>query len=163
MTAVKTLRPSPITAADFAPYGTVLDKSAAHSYPINDGYATRHDRLAVTDIAQGAAQIALFSATPRRYPCVVDMMERHPLATQAFYPLQNHVWHALVCAAETPTAETLRAFTVPGDIGVQYHRNIWHYPLLVSAERQDFLVVDYCGAGDNLELHTTPLAAEFAP
>lgn len=160
---MKTLRPTPINPADFARYGAVLDKATAHAYPINDGYATRYDRLAITDITDGHAQIAIFAAKPRAYPCVVDMLERHPLATQAFYPLQPHPWHAIVCAGETPTAERLRAFTIPGNIGVQYHRNIWHYPLLIRAARQEFLIVDYSGDGENLEIFDAPLGVEFAP
>ncbi|MFQ5566467.1 MAG: ureidoglycolate lyase, partial [Paracoccaceae bacterium] len=45
----------------------------------------------------------------------------------------------------------LRLFRARGDQGVQYGRGVWHHPLLVLAERQDFLVVDRRGPGKNLE------------
>ena len=44
-----------------------------------------------------------------------------------------------------------QAFLVPGHIGVQYARNVWHHPLIAVGEPSDFLVMDREGEGANLE------------
>ena len=41
-------------------------------------------------------------------------------------------------------------FLAQGDQGVNFHPGTWHHPLLVLAEKQDFLVIDRGGKGDNL-------------
>ncbi|MEX0759344.1 MAG: ureidoglycolate lyase, partial [Tistlia sp.] len=79
----------------------------------------------------------------------IDLLERHPLSSRAFMPLGGRPW--LVVVADTPRAETCRAFRVRGDQGVQYHPGVWHHPLLVLDEPQDFLVVERAGPGTNLE------------
>ncbi len=57
-------------------------------------------------------------------------MERHPLGSQAFVPLQDRPWLVVVCAAPDDLA-SYRAFTATGLQGVNYARNVWHHPLLV--------------------------------
>ena len=44
-----------------------------------------------------------------------------------------------------------RAFAASGRQGVNYRRNVWHHPLLVYADDEQFIVVDRAGPGDNLE------------
>ncbi|MDP6205745.1 MAG: ureidoglycolate lyase, partial [SAR324 cluster bacterium] len=34
--------------------------------------------------------------------------------------------------------------------GVNFKPGVWHHPLLVLAEQQDFLVIDRAGEGENL-------------
>ncbi len=79
------------------------------------------------------------------------MLERHPLGTQAFYPLSLYDWLVVVAEGERPGAGDLRLFRARGDQGVQYARGVWHHPLLILTEQQDFLVVDRRGPGENLE------------
>ncbi len=158
------LKPIPVSAEAFAPDGKVLDKAAATTFNINDGYAVRYDSLAVAEIQDGTAQLAIFSAKKRAYPMEIDMMERHPLGTQAFYPLQAVAWYAIVSNAEVPAADNLTAFSVPADVGLQYNRNIWHYPLLIEADSQDFLIMDYSGdkGKENLEIFSGGGLGKFA-
>jgi ureidoglycolate lyase len=79
-------------------------------------------------------------------------MERHPLGTQAFYPLQDRPWLLVVSNADDPLDPAgLKAFRASGIQGVNYARNIWHHPLLVLEPDSDFLIVDRGGEGDNLE------------
>jgi ureidoglycolate lyase len=82
------------------------------------------------------------------------MMERHPIGSQAFYPLQLHDY--LIVVADKvgfPNPSDLRAFRATGVQGVSYQKNIWHHPLLVIVPNHDFLVVDRGGPGENLEEH----------
>ncbi len=142
------LVPETLTADAFAPFGTVIQTEGARSFPINQGTTTRFDGLAIADIGNGEAAISIFRGTPRPQPIAIEMLERHPLGSQAFFPLSDHDW--LVVVAPHPDAE-LRCFRARGDQGVQYGVNVWHHPLLVLVDSQDFLIVDRTGPGDNLE------------
>ena len=70
-------------------------------------------------------------------------MEKHPIASQSFLPIQNYDWLIVVCEEknEVPDLSTLRCFHVNGDTGVTYNKNVWHHPLLVK-KKQDFWVID---------------------
>jgi ureidoglycolate lyase len=79
------------------------------------------------------------------------MLERHPLGSQAFFPLSPDDWLVVVAKGERPDRGDLRLFRARGDQGVQYGHGVWHHPLLILVEWQDFLIVDRQGPGDNLE------------
>ena len=76
------------------------------------------------------------------------MLERHPLGSQAFIPIDPHGWWVVV--ASTPDAAAVRVFRARGTEGVNYRAGTWHHPLLVDRP-QRFLVIDRGGEGDNLE------------
>ena len=57
-------------------------------------------------------------------------MERHPLGSQIFHPLQDRPWLVVVCA-DPLDAGSYRAFHATGLQGINYGRNVWHHPLLV--------------------------------
>ncbi len=136
----------PLTAAAFAPFGRVIEADPATAREINGGFSTRFHALAQVE---SDADVVLSIFRGRVRPLSVAMVERHPLGTQAFVPLQGKDW--LVVVAEKPEAAALRAFFCRGDQGVQYGVGVWHHPLLVLGEPQDFLVVDRQGEGANLE------------
>jgi len=149
---MKRLTPEPLTAAAFAPFGTVIETEGAASYSINEGTTTRFHALAAAEPGpSGEAILSIFRATRRPEPVEIRMLERHPLGSQAFVPLSPEDWLVVVAAGERPEAGDLRLFHACGDQGVQYGRGVWHHPLLVLTERQDFLVVDRRGPGENLE------------
>ena len=77
-------------------------------------------------------------------------MERHPLGSQIFFPLQDRPWLVLV-AGDVHDFASYRAFTATGRQGVNYARNVWHHPLLVLDAESRFLIVDRKGPGNNLE------------
>ena len=140
------LRPQPLTAAAFAPFGDVIEARPDTAVEINAGYTTRFHALS-TAKSDDRVIMSIFRGRPR--PLSAAMLERHPLGSQAFIPLGGRPW--LVVVAEKPDRAALRAFYCGGDQGVNYHANIWHHPLLVLGETQDFLVVDRAGQGSNLE------------
>ena len=142
----------PLTSKAFAPYGYVIDAGEREPMDINEGTTKRFDNLCTADVNDlgGEAIVSIFRANPRAQPIVLKMMERHPLGSQAFMPLGQQQWIAVVSPAVKPSADTLKAFLVRGDQGLQYHKNVWHHPLLVI-NSQDFLVVDRKGKGKNLE------------
>lgn len=156
----------PLTAADFAPYGDVLDASGAPDKIINQGMCGRfHDRAKLDFDADGRAGVSIFQAEPRALPMPLDMVERHPLGAQAFLPLSRDPFLVVVAPDEDGTPGTPLAFvTAPGQ-GVNYHRNIWHGVLAPLRAPGLFAVVDRIGPGENLqEFHfATPFSLALRP
>jgi len=141
-----------LTRAAFAPFGNVVDAEGARHITINQGFARRADGQATIDVASegGAVNVSLFTAQPRPAPIEIALMERHPLGSQLFAPMQARPWLVVVCA-DPRDASTYRAFRATGRQGVNYARNVWHHPLLVLDADSLFLVVDRAGPGNNLE------------
>jgi ureidoglycolate lyase len=142
----------PLTRAAFAPFGDVIELDGVPPLSINQGFAERFNDLAAIDAAAegGAASISLFAAMPRPQPIAIRLMERHPLGSQIFYPLQDRKWLVLVCNDPLDPA-SYRAFRATGRQGVNYARNAWHHPLLVLDPDSRFLIVDRKGPGNNLD------------
>ena len=140
------LVPEPLTAEAFAPFGRVIEADPATAVEINAGFTTRYHALATAE-TDARTILSIFRGRPR--PLEIAMLERHPKGSQAFVPLGGRPWLAVVAESSDPTA--CRAFMCRGDQGLQYGCNVWHHPLLVLGEAQDFLVVDRDGDGPNLE------------
>ncbi len=141
----------PLTKAAFAPFGEVVEMEGGEQIAINQNFAQRFNNLAHVDIELdgGSVNISLAAAIPRPQPIAVKMMERHPLGSQIFFPLQDEPWLVLVCS-NPQDVNTYRAFKASGQQGINYTRNAWHHPLLVfNASR--FIVVDRQGPSINLE------------
>src|SRR4051812_15997481 len=93
------LKPAPLTAAAFAPYGDVIEcANAAEKRDINYGNTERFHDLANLDLTarEGRAIVSIFRSTPVPRPIEIKIMERHPLSSQAFYPLSNHPYMVAV-------------------------------------------------------------------
>jgi ureidoglycolate lyase len=144
----------PLTESAFAAFGHVVDVLSVAPLEINQGFATRFNDLAEIDVQAdgGRTQICLFTAEPRPTPIIISLMERHPLGSQLFYPLQDRPWLVVVCQDPTD-ASSYRSFRASGRQGVNYARNAWHHPLLVLDPQSRFIVVDRVGPGSNLEEH----------
>lgn len=146
------ISPEPLTREAFRPFGDVIEMAGAAHYTINQGFTERFNDLAFVDVAMegGATNVSLFLGQPRPAPIEVRLMERHPLGSQAFIPLQDRPWLVLV-AGDVHDAASYRAFTCTGQQGVNYARNVWHHPLLVLDADSRFLIIDRKGPGNNLE------------
>ncbi len=146
------LRVQPLSRQAFAPFGEVLETDGAEIRMINDGTTERFHALgtARTDTS-GSVIINLFRGQPRSFPYTIDMMERHPLGSQAFYPLSGKPWLVVVAEDRNGTPGAPQAFLASGKQGVNYRANAWHHPLIALDTVCDFLVIDRGGAGDNLE------------
>jgi ureidoglycolate lyase len=142
-----------LSAKAFEKFGDVIEAIEGDGFGINQGYTWRHHKLATvgTDKPEDEAIISIFSSQRRPVPMAIDMMERHPLGSQAFMPLNDIPF--LVVVAEPgpkPSVKDLKAFVTNGKQGVNYATGVWHHPLLILAPTQDFLVVDRKGQGNNL-------------
>ncbi len=151
------LKPQALTRDAFAPFGDVIQTEGAKHFPINEGTTTRFHDLAEVDTKEqnGRPIISIFRGDPRPMPFPVRVMERHPLASQAFVPLSGRPYLIVVARPEIPdgsglAADDLHVFLAQADQGVNYARNVWHHPLIALEAQSDFLIVDRGGAGDNL-------------
>ena len=146
------LSAQPLTKAGFAPYGDVIETEGATHFTINDGFAERFHDLAGIDVCSGAGQplLNIFRALPRQGPVEITFLERHPLGSQEFIPLEHTPF--LILVARQPEVEALQLFLSNGRQGVNYRRGIWHYPLLAMDRQSDFVVIDRGGPGDNCEV-----------
>jgi len=155
------LRAEPLTAEAFAPYGQVIERSHRHNYPVNGGSSQRFDDLAQLEAdPEGRLALSIFQATARQSPFMLNIMERHPLGSQAFIPLHGQRFLIVVAATRPDPAQAditpLKAFLSNGQQGVNFRRGVWHHPLLALADG-DFLVADRRGAGHNCdEIDITP-------
>ena len=145
----------PLTRAAFAPFGDVLDTDWDRHYPINAGKCERYHDLAPVEAVGPNARvlISIFRGTPYDFPLRLGMVERHPLGSQAFMPLSPAPFLVVVCPDEGGNPGTPHAFVTRPGQGVSYRRDTWHAVLTPIGARQDFLVVDRGGDGDNLVEH----------
>src|SRR5688572_9846792 len=149
---MRELTPETLTAAAFAPFGSVIQASDdAVKMDINDKHAVRYDRLADIDAADegGVGVISLFRAKPLGAR-ELKVFERHPLGSQSFVPLSGRPFLVAVAPAGDFDPANVRLFRVEPHQGVHYRKGVWHHFLLALDGESDFLVVDRAGPGDNL-------------
>lgn len=148
------IRPKPLTQAAFARFGDVIEtEHCAQQFPINTGYTQRFHDLATLDIAAngGRPLINIFRSTPLSTPIVLAVMERHPLSSQAFYPLSNNPYLVAVAPKGTFDVTAVEVFLVSPSQGVNYHPGTWHHFCLALQQTSDFLVIDRGGQGSNCD------------
>jgi ureidoglycolate lyase len=149
-----TLTPETLTREAFAPFGEVIEASdAVRHFTINAGNTERyHDLASIEAGPDGRVIVSIFRGQPRTLPFRVEMMERHPLASQAFIPMSGLPYLVVVApAGEPPTVRDLRVFLAGGGQGVNYGPGVWHHPLLALDVVCDFLVVDRSGSAPNCD------------
>lgn len=153
------IEPQPLTAESFAPFGDVIEVSdEANHFAINDGFTERYHDLAEVDTQQngGRTGMSIFRSTPLERPIAIKMMERHPLASQAFMPLGQAPYLVVVAPKGDFDSQKLQVFIAQSHQGVNYHRGTWHHYCLALNQVSDFLVVDRivdrAGDGENCDV-----------
>jgi ureidoglycolate lyase len=149
-----TLHVEPLTPEAFAPFGELIEASdAAQHFTINAGNTERyHDLARIEPGPDGRVIVSIFRGQPRTLPFTVQMMERHPLASQAFIPMSGKPYLVVVApAGNPPGVEDLKVFLARADQGVNYATGVWHHPLLALEGVCDFIVIDRSGPGHNCD------------
>lgn len=148
------LKPEKLSAEAFAPYGDVIECSdTAEQNHINHGHTVRFHDLARLDLnaGQGRPLVSIFRSTPMERPVPVKVMERHPLSSQAFYPLSGHPYLVVVAEKGDFDPDRLKAFLAGPAQGVNYHAGTWHHYSLALEDISDFLVIDRGGPEENCD------------
>ena len=149
------IKPKKITRKNFQKYGDLISAKKKKSININDGYAKRFDNLCRinTSSKKGKTIMSIFSAKKRKFPMNIKMMEKHPLGSQAFVPMNETTFLVFVAPkGKRPNTKKIESFIVPKQTGINYKPGIWHFPL-ISSKNMNFLVIDRKGIGNNLVIH----------
>ena len=143
----------PLTRTDYAPFGEIIETSGSEHFTINQGTTERYHDLARVDVhaQRGRPLINIFRAQPQSLPLSISMMERHPLSSQSFVPLNGARFLVVVAPPGEFRIDALRAFLAQGGQGVNYAAGVWHHPVLALDQETDFLVIDRGGPGDNCD------------
>ncbi|MCJ2123291.1 ureidoglycolate lyase [Methylobacterium sp. J-077] len=118
---MRTITLSAITAEAFAPYGEVLDTPAS---PPRQDQAGQIQNTRPT----ARANLALIQSDPMDRLMPLHRLERHPHSSQAFVPLSVAAYVVVVAPDRdgSPDEEGIRAFQVPGQVGINYRAGAWH-------------------------------------
>lgn len=151
----------PLDAEAFAPFGDVIDASGVPDTLINAGACRRfHDRARLAVDAAGRLGVSVFASRCHALPVTIEMLERHPLGSQAFLPMSADPFLVVVAPDRDGEPGAPRAFlTRPGQ-GVNLLRGTWHGVLTPLGSSGLFAVVDRIGPGENCEVRR--LAQPFA-
>ena len=141
-----------LTREAFAAFGAVIATAGADSFAINQGRTQRFHALATVELLGEGAEgiLSIFRGQPLA-PLLIELMERHPLGSQAFVPLNGVPFYAVVAPPGDFDENAVRAFYVAADQGISFAAGTWHAPLLPLTADADYLVVDRRGAGNNCD------------
>ncbi|MBC6436681.1 MAG: ureidoglycolate lyase [Rhodobacteraceae bacterium] len=153
---MKVIPAVPLTAGAFAPFGEVLEAAGTPDLLINQGKCARYHDRANLHFSDGRAGLSLFKAAPRSLPYRLEMLERHPLGSQAFLPMTEHPFLVIVAPDRGGCPGTPRAFLTAPCQGVNFAHGTWHGVLTPLHAPGLFAVVDRIGEGNNLEEHFLP-------
>ena len=94
----KIIKPVKISRSNFSAYGDLISTNDINPIDINEGYAKRFDNLADLNTSkdEGKTIVSIFSALKRTFPMKIDMMEKHPLGSQAFIPMKETTFLSFV-------------------------------------------------------------------
>ncbi|NVJ26732.1 MULTISPECIES: ureidoglycolate lyase [Myxococcus] len=130
----------------FAPFGDVVSAGLAPGASANQGTAVRFDWSARLENGRESAKpnLAVFRSVPQGLPFTVKLLEHHPHSSQAFLPMRCERY--LVCVAPGlpeggPDVEKLEAFVCGPGEGVNYHRGVWHHPIIALDSPAEFAML----------------------
>ncbi len=149
------IKPKKISKQNFRKFGDLIDTKRKKFININNGYAKRFDNLGNinTGKLKGLSIMSIFAAKKRSFPMNIKMMEKHPLGSQAFIPMNDASFLIFVAPkGKKPKISKIESFVVPKQTGINYKPGIWHFPL-ISLKNMNFLVIDRKGKGNNLIIH----------
>jgi ureidoglycolate lyase len=132
------IKPEPLRAEAFAPFGDVLEAPpAAGRNFFGDGLANRRP---------GAAPSLSVACVPplASLPLTATRMERHEFSSQSFLALDVARWLVIVAPKAgdgRPDTARARAFLAGPGQGVTYRVDIWHHPLTVLDRPARFAVL----------------------
>lgn len=140
----------------FAPFGDVIEMDGRPWFPINGGTTRRYHDLGRVQVvgSDGQGGISMARGDAFEFPLHIAMLERHPLGSQAWIPVNGTPFIAVVApngADDCPDESAIRAFYVEPWQGVNYRLGTWHHPLMSLGRQGDFVVVDRIGTAANCD------------
>ncbi len=143
----------PLSAGSFKPFGDVIE-ACGDAMVINQGRCHKFNQLTQIETdANGEVSIHIYHTEAIRQPYRLDLLERHPLGSQAFMPLEKQQFYIVVAPDKNqePDFDNIRCFVTNGSQGINYHPGTWHHPLLSVDQGISYLVIDRTGSGHNCD------------
>lgn len=146
-----------LSAEGFKPFGDVIeaDFQSEKHFSINGGLIERFNDLADVDVAQHGGHPLINLAIcnhATEFPYKIPLMERHPLGSQAFIPMDDTpMIIAVAPAGDTIIPESIQAFISNGQQGINYRPGIWHMPMSPLKIGIKMLMIDRGGPGHNCD------------
>ena len=109
------IKPKKINKKNFNKFGQIIDTSKKKYFRINNGYAKRYDNLGKinTSTKKGKTIVSIFSAKTRKFPMKIDIMEKHPLGSQAFIPMKETSFLVFVAPrGSKPNLKKIESFKI---------------------------------------------------
>ena len=147
-----------LTSEAFAAFGDVIQTEGNSPLSINYGHTQKYADLARIDSgSDGRTAVHIYKSTPVSLPLAIEIMERHPLASQAFIPLHSRPFVVVVApAGPEPGIQQIKGFISNGKQGVNYHKGVWHHHQITLSEPAQYLVIDRAGPEENLDEYQLP-------
>ena len=137
---MRTVTIEPITEDAFSPFGQLMPTPKPGETRVELIEELQNLRLAAKP------RLSLAIVGPTDLPLVATQMERHVFSSQAFIPYECDSYLVLV-APHGPTGSPdmvgLKAFRVPGSIGINYKPDTWHHPLTALETSGRFVVLTF--------------------
>ena len=117
------IKPKNITKENFAAFGDLISSDNINPMDINEGYAKRFNNLANIDTSKdkGETIVSIFSTLKRSFPMKINMMEKHPLGSQAFVPMKETIFLSFVAPpGNAPEINKIQSFIIPPKMGINY-------------------------------------------
>jgi ureidoglycolate lyase len=148
MTDRHSITADPISAAAFAPFGSVLEAPSHFGRTYFDsGLANERPS------ARCSLSVSRIAPTPD-FPLTAIEMERHEFSSQSFIPMDVSRYLIVVAPhlpSGAPDTRQARAFIVPGDVGITYGADVWHHPIAVLDRPGRFAIVMWADGSDRDE------------
>ena len=144
-----------ISKSNFSQYGQLISTENIESQDINNETTQGFYDLVNIEIhgENKECRINIFKSIQRTFPLEINMLENHPLSSQAFIPLQKTSFIVVVAPVSVkPDINLIEAFHIfPGE-GINFKPKVWHYPL-IAIENSNFLTIDKKDSENNLEIY----------
>ncbi len=144
----------PVSAAGFAPFGALIEPTPDGApMPAVDG---------ALDLGGGRPRFYIMALSHRGL--AVSRITRHSATTQVLASANGESWLLAVAppdeAATAPDPEAIRAFTIPGGVGVLLSRGTWHAGPYFEPAAMNFFNLELDDTNDT-DHHSCDLEASF--
>ena len=144
-----------ISKENFSQYGQLISTEDIDSQNINEETTKSFYDLVNIEVYgdDKLCRVNIFKSQKRTFPLVINMLENHPLSSQAFIPLQQTDFIVVVAPiSHNPDINLIEAFHVSPEEGINFKPKVWHFPL-IATEDSSFLTIDKKDSENNLEIY----------
>ena len=144
-----------ISKDNFSKYGQLVSTKDIESKNINEETTKSFYDLVNIEIYgdDKKCRVNIFKSIKRNFPLEINMLENHPLSSQAFIPLQKTNFIVVVAPiSNEPDINLIDTFLVSPEEGINFKPKVWHFPL-IATENSNFLTIDKKDSTNNLEIY----------